>query len=177
MQIDLKPPTMRKKRPETIYNDLKKTYNVEETTCKEQKRDSKQPTTSRYLDYFAIWGNYVFNSTFDCNHLSMASWRIIMEIAKYLYIMYYHVHLLRDIKFAGYFANDFDTCKLPFASKKATFWLSLTKKSNFGIDKTFKALKMVAWQISAHHINIHKALCWLYFSFQIELKGFQISRV
>ena len=88
LQIDLKRPTTRKKRPVIMYNDLKKTYNVEETTYNEQKRDSKQPTTNRYLDYFAIWGNYIFNSTFDCNHLSMASRRIIMEKDSQIFIYY-----------------------------------------------------------------------------------------
>ena len=33
-----------------------------------------------------------------------------------------------------------------------------TQKSNFGIDKTFRALGMVAWRFSAHHVDILKRL-------------------
>ena len=33
---------------------------------------------------------------------------------------YYHVYLLRDIKFTGYVANHFDTRKLTFARQKPT---------------------------------------------------------
>ena len=34
--------------------------------------------------------------------------------------VYYHVHLLRDIKFTGDVANHFDTHKFTFARQKST---------------------------------------------------------
>ena len=34
--------------------------------------------------------------------------------------IYYHVHLLRTIKFAGYFVNHLDTSKLAFVRQKPT---------------------------------------------------------
>ena len=63
---------------------------------------------------------------------------------------YYHVYLLRDIKFTGYVVNHFDTRKLPFARQKSIIWIK-QKKSNFDIDKAFRALKMITWSFSAHH--------------------------
>ena len=39
-----------------------------------------------------------------------------MNIERQAFVCY-HVYLLRDIKFTGYFANHFDTLKLTFNSK------------------------------------------------------------
>ena len=64
--------------------------------------------------------------------------------------LYYRVYLLRDIKFTGYVANHFDTRKLTFVRQNPTLWIK-QKKSNFNIDKTFRALKMITWSFSAHH--------------------------
>ena len=64
--------------------------------------------------------------------------------------LYYHVYLLRDIKFTGYVANHFDTRKLTFAWQKWTLRIK-QKNSNFDINKTFKASKMITWSLLAHH--------------------------
>ena len=64
--------------------------------------------------------------------------------------LYYYVYLLRDIKFTGYVVNHFGTCKLTFARQNSTLCIK-QKKSNFDIDKTFRALKMITWSFSAHH--------------------------
>ena len=41
------------------------------------------------------------------------------------------VYLLRDLEFAGYVANYFDTCKLTFAKQKSTIWIKLDIKIKF----------------------------------------------
>ena len=64
--------------------------------------------------------------------------------------LYYHVYLLRDIKFTGYVANHFDTSKLTFVTKKLILRIKY-KKSNFDIDKTFRALQVITWSFSAYH--------------------------
>ena len=69
----------------------------------------------------------------------------------------------------GYVANHFDTRKFTFAMQRSTLWIKF-KKSNFDIDKTFRALKMICYVV---FISSHwKATeCWLYFARQIKLKG------
>ena len=42
--------------------------------------------------------------------------------------IYYHVHLLRYIKFAGYVTNHFDTGKLTLVKKKSTLLIKLDMK-------------------------------------------------
>ena len=66
--------------------------------------------------------------------------------------VYYHIYLLRDMKFTGYVANHFDTLKLTFTRQKSTLSIK-QKKSNFDTDKTFRALKMITWSFSAHQIE------------------------
>ena len=63
---DLQRPTTRKKRPTTTYNEQETTWNDSqqvrhnlqwpEHTHNEHRKDAKQPTTSRFSDYFTIWG-------------------------------------------------------------------------------------------------------------------------
>ena len=80
------------------------------------------------------------------------------------------MYLLRDIKFTGYVGNHFNS--LTFVKQKSTLQIK-QKKSNFDIDKTFRALKIIAWLFSAHHMG--KRLNADYtFHFKIKLKGFQI---
>ena len=57
---------------------------------------------------------------------------------------------LWDIKFTGYVANYFDTCKLTFARQKSITWIK-QKNSNFDLDKTVRALKVITWSFSGHH--------------------------
>ena len=76
----LQRPTTSKKRPETTWNDLETAYNEQEMTWNnpqwvrqnlqwpdhtynEQRKDMKQSTTSRFLDYFTIWGNWFSSLT------------------------------------------------------------------------------------------------------------------
>ena len=64
--------------------------------------------------------------------------------------------------------------------KSQPYELSSTQKSNFDIDKTFRALKIIAWPFSAHHAEIYKGkrLDVSYaLPFRIKLKGFQICWV
>ena len=42
--------------------------------------------------------------------------------------VYYHVHLLGYIKFAGYVTNHFDTDKLTLVKKKSTLLIKLDMK-------------------------------------------------
>ena len=55
-------------------------------------------------------------------------------------------------------ANHLDTRKITFWGKSQPYELSLIQKLNFGIDKTFRALKIVAWPFSTHHVDINKRL-------------------
>ena len=119
----LKRPTANKKQPKTTYSNLKQLTAIEKRPTstwnylQRAKRDLKRSATSRFWDYFTIWGNHVFHSTFDCNYSCIPSWRIITEIERQTFI-YYPLHLLRDIKFAGYISNHLDTCKLTFAKSQ-----------------------------------------------------------
>ena len=54
---------------------------------------------------------------------------------KYLYIIMY-----------------INICKLTFARQKSTLWFK-QKKSKLDIDKTFRALKVIAWSFSYHRIS------------------------
>ena len=63
-----------------------------------------------------------------------------------------YVYLLWHRKFTGYFVNHFDTCTFTFARQKSALQIK-QRKSNFDIDKTFRALKMIAWTFSSHHIE------------------------
>ena len=102
---------------------------------------------------------FLFKNAHEINQKQKLKPRIIWYLIKrgstwndlqFTYLLYYHVYLLRDIKFTGYVANHFDTRKLTFARQKSTLWIK-QKKSNFDIDKTFRALKMITWSFSAHH--------------------------
>ena len=103
-RIDLKWPTTNKKQPETTYNELETTWN----DLQRARNDLKQPTTSKmlptmtwpYLQWakkrhettnnkqifrlFYNMGQYVLfcktsTHTFGCNHLNVASWRIMVK--------------------------------------------------------------------------------------------------
>ena len=68
--------------------------------------------------------------------------------------LYYHVYLLRDIKFIGYVANNFGTRKFCLRGKSQPYELSKKKeKSNFDIDQTFGALEMIALSFSSYQIE------------------------
>ena len=57
---DLQRPEKTYNKQETTWNDLQQLRNNQqrpENTCNEQKKDAKRPTTSRFPDYFTIWGN------------------------------------------------------------------------------------------------------------------------
>ena len=83
-------PTMSKKQPEMTYNDLKRPLtnkkrpgnNLQQTRnsmkrptttktqpattrtyLEQEKKDAKWPTTSRFWDYFTIWGNWFSSLT------------------------------------------------------------------------------------------------------------------
>ena len=128
---DLKRPTTSKTQPTTIW-----------TYQQRAKRDAKPLTTSRFLDYFTVWSNRFSSLTrFPPNihnHSSTASWRIMVKIERQTFV-YYNV-------------NQFDTHKFTFARQKSTLWIK-QKKSNFDINKTLRALKMIAWSFLPHHIE------------------------
>ena len=65
-------------------------------------------------------------------------------------LVYYHVCLLRDIKFTGYVANHFDTLNLHLRGKSQPYELSKKNQTNFDMYKTSTALKMIAWLFSSH---------------------------
>ena len=125
----------------TTWNDLKRPTTSKKRT-KQPTISKKRPATSKkdlkYLQYadFEITSQFGQShfplAIFDCNHSSIASWKIVMEVERQTFI-YYHGHLLRDVTLAGYFVNHLDTCKLTFVRRKATLWLPelpLTWKKN-----------------------------------------------
>ena len=114
---NLKRPIANKKRP---GNNL---------DLQPERNNLKRPTTSKTQP--TTTGTYllVFSPTFNCNHSSTASQRIMVKIERQTFL-YYHVYLLRDIKFTGHVANHFDTCKLTFVRQKLTLWIK-QKKSIF----------------------------------------------
>ena len=63
--------------------------------------------------------------------------------------VYYHVYLLREMKFTDTFWTTLTRVNFHLRGKSQPYELS--KKSNFDIDKTFRALKMIAWSFSSHH--------------------------
>ena len=69
--------------------------------------------------------------------------------------VYYHLHLLQDMAFTGYVANHFETRKFKFARQKSALRIKQKKKkkSSFDKDKAFRALKMIPWSFSSHHIE------------------------
>ena len=91
---NLKQPETTHNEQETIWNNLQRpeaTYNEQESTYNDlilptmTKKEAQRPTASILWDYFTMWGNWfssliVFHPTFDCNHSSIASWRIMVKI-------------------------------------------------------------------------------------------------
>ena len=169
---------------ETIYDEEEMTWNDPQRvrhnlqrpkpTYNEQKKEAKQPTTTRIWDYFT-WGNRFSSLTRfqPWNDLQRARNALkrpttskkqpeTMEVEHQTFL-YYHMYLLPEIKFTGYVANFFDTRKWTFTRQKSTLWIK-QKKSNFDIDKTFRALKMSTWSFSAHHTKNDWMLIILCFS-------------
>ena len=80
---NLKRPTTSKKQPETTYNEQETTWNNplrvrhnlqgREHTYNEQRKDAKRPTTSRFSDYFTIWGKRFSSLTFFSNNIWLQS--------------------------------------------------------------------------------------------------------
>ena len=133
---NLKWPTLSKKQPETTYNNLIRPIgntkwpgnNLQwaRNDLKQSTMSKTQPTTTQtYLQWakkrcqptsnnqilrlFYSMGQLVlFSHTFSTQHLVA---RIIMMKIECRTFLYYHVYLLPDIKFTGYVANHFDTCK------------------------------------------------------------------
>ena len=67
--------------------------------------------------------------------------------------VYQQVHLLRHIKITGYLWTTLTVVNYHFQGKSQPYELSDKEKTNFDIDKTFRALKMIAWSFSTHHIE------------------------
>ena len=119
---DLKRPerlTTSKKRPKTTYNEQETTWNDPqrvrhnlqwpEHTYNEQRKDAKRPTTSRFSDYFTIWGKRFssltrfppniwlqsFKHCFTENHGENRASSIFYHASS----VNYHVYFLRDKRF------------------------------------------------------------------------------
>ena len=118
MRNDLKRPTTSKKRPETTYNEQETTWSNPkrvrhylqwpEHTYNEQRKDAKRLTTSRFWDYFTIWGKRFsslsrfppniwlqsFEHCFTENHGENRASNIHYHASS----VNYHVYFLRDIR-------------------------------------------------------------------------------
>ena len=70
-----------------------------------------------------------------------------LHIKQNICILGYKGYKLTGYKCRGYVVNHVDTRKLTFVRQKST---KSQKKSNFYINKTFRALKIIAWSISSH---------------------------
>ena len=115
----MKRPTTSKKRPTTTYNEQETTWNDPkrvrhnlqwpEHTYNEPRKDAKWPTTSRFSDYFTIWGKRFFSLTRFPPNIWLQSFEHCFtenhDENKVLSIYYhapsvnYHVYFLRDIRF------------------------------------------------------------------------------
>ena len=119
---DLERTPANKKRPETAYD-----VQWPEPTNNEQKQTRNH---QHQVDFKIILRNgpvgyllqQVSYPTFDCNHSSIASQRIMVKIER-LRFVYYHTYLLRDMTFTGYIESHFDTRKFKFTRQKSTLWI------------------------------------------------------
>ena len=109
---DLKRSETTYKEQETTWNDPQRVrHNLQwpEHTYNEQRKDAKRPTTSRFWDYFTIWGNRFssltrfqpniwlqsFEHCFTENHGENRASSIYYHASS----VNYHVYFLRDIRF------------------------------------------------------------------------------
>ena len=107
---DLKRPTTRKKQPTTIW-----------TYQQQGKKDAKPPTTTRFWDYFTVWGNRFSSLARFPSNIWLQSFehRFMENYGENRALnIYYHVYLLRDIIFTGYVANHCHIRKFIFASQR-----------------------------------------------------------
>ena len=116
-----------------------------------QKRCKTTNNKQIFRLFHSMGQSFLFSNLFSTQQLIaiIVSWRIMVRIKCQIFV-YYHVYLLQDIKFTGYVANHFDTRKF------TTLWIKQKqkkKKKKNDIDKTFRALKMIAWSFSAHPIE------------------------
>ena len=102
------------KRHKLTYNEVKK-----------KRNDQQQADFEIILQHAAIGSllSYVFHPKFACNHLSIASWRIMVKTERKT-IVYYHVYLLTGYKI---YSIRCDTLKLTFTRQKSTLWINQKK--------------------------------------------------
>ena len=174
---------------ETIRNDLQqpeKTYNEQETTYNEQEMTWNDPQGAKYnlkrhkrtynevkkkrndqqqadfeiiLQHATIGSllSYVFHPKLACNHSSIASWRIMVKTERKT-IAYYHVYLLTGYKIYRI------RCEPLWYSKINIY----ETKINLMNEPKKKFISLSHWKTTE---------CWLYFAFQIELKGFKFVEI
>ena len=127
---------MSKKRPTTTYREQETTWNNPqwirhnlqwpEHTYNKQRKDAKQPTTSRFSDHFVLWGKRFSSLTrFPLNIWLQSFEHFFMDDhgENRAWGVNYHVYLLRDIWFnfsclgfvsAGKGTGYFFSSSLPF---------------------------------------------------------------
>ena len=122
---DLQQPTMSKKWPKMTYNEQETTWNTlkqvrhnlqwPEHTYNEQRKYAKWTTTSRFSDYFTIWGKQFSSLT----HFPPTIWLQLFEhcftenlgenkassIYYHVSSINYHVNFLRDIRFIFFWVS------------------------------------------------------------------------
>ena len=79
---------------------------------------------------------------------------------------YYHMHLLRDIKFAEYFTNHLDTCKLIFAKQKLTLGTKFDIKTKFRQRLNTQSFKNCCSVFCPSHGHLQTTKCRLCLSFE-----------
>ena len=85
------------------------------------------------------------------------------------------VLITRYKTFTGYVANHFGTRKFIFLRQRSTLRF-MQRKSNFDIDKTFRALKMIACSFSSHHI-VKRLNSYYTFPFKSKWKVFKFIEI
>ena len=118
---NLKLPATIKKRPERIYNNLKQ-HTTSKNDLPQLTTSKKRPeTTYNDLNLPTASKKNTWNGQQRADFEIILQYGAIRSLLKHVFhqafaelqtFMHYHVYLLRDIEFAGYIANHYDTHKL-----------------------------------------------------------------
>ena len=157
------------------WNDLQQVrHNLQWTkpTYNKQRKDAKRSTTSRFWDYFTVWGNWFSSLTrFQFSkHLVAITWALLHGESWWKYsakLFYIIMCFYYGIRCEPLWHSYINICQakvnLMNQTKKVKFW----HRENI---HRFESDYLVVF--SPSHWQTTKY--WLYFVFQIELKGFQI---
>ena len=141
------------KRPETTYNEQETTWNDpqrvrnnlqwpeptnnERKKNKNKNKNEKRPTTSRFWDYFTIWGNRFSSLTHFPSNIWLQSFEHCF-MANHGENRAPNICILSCVFITGY--KIYRIRWLTFVRQKSTSWLR-QKKSNFELEKASKHWK------------------------------------